>query len=135
MNSSLEIYRSEGETQIDVRFENETVWLSLNQISSMFARDKSVVSRHLKNIYSSGELDQNSTVAKNATVQIEGGRQVKKPSWLSKNSALSLEVSHFLGMKKMTLSKVRFLQSIKLLTGRNFIQVLRKRLHIYFISW
>ena len=76
MNSSLEIYRSEGQTQIDVRFENETVWLSLNQISSMFARDKSVVSRHLKNIYSSGELDQNSTVAKNATVQIEGGRQV-----------------------------------------------------------
>lgn len=76
MNSSLEIYRSEGETQIDVRFENETVWLSLNQISSMFARDKSVVSRHLKNIYSSGELDQNSTVAKNTTVQIEGGRQV-----------------------------------------------------------
>ena len=76
MNSSLEIYRSEGETQIDVKFENETVWLSLNQISSMFARDKSVVSRHLKNIYSSGELDQNSTVAKNATVQIEGGRQV-----------------------------------------------------------
>jgi len=76
MNSSLEIYRSEGETQIDVRFENGTVWLSLNQISSMFARDKSVVSRHLKNIYSSGELDQNSTVAKNATVQIEGGRQV-----------------------------------------------------------
>jgi len=42
----------------------------------MFARDKSVVSRHLKNIYSSGELDLNSTVAKNATVQIEGGRQV-----------------------------------------------------------
>jgi prophage maintenance system killer protein len=76
MKSSLEIYRSEGETQIEVRFENETVWLSLNQISSMFGRDKSVVSRHLKNIYSSGELDQNSTVAKNATVQLEGGRQV-----------------------------------------------------------
>lgn len=76
MNSSIEIYRSEGETQIEVRFENETVWLSLNQISSMFGRDKSVVSRHLKNIYSSGELDQNSTVAKNATVQLEGGRQV-----------------------------------------------------------
>ncbi len=76
MKSSLEIFRSEGETQIDVRFENETVWLSLNQISSMFGRDKSVVSRHLKNIYSSGELDQNSTVAKNATVQLEGGRQV-----------------------------------------------------------
>ena len=76
MKSSLEIYRSEGETQIEVRFENETVWLSLNQISSMFGRDKSVVSRHLKNIYSSGELDKNSTVAKNATVQLEGGRQV-----------------------------------------------------------
>ena len=76
MKSSLEIFRSEGETQIEVRFENETVWLSLNQISSMFGRDKSVVSRHLKNIYSSGELDQNSTVAKNATVQLEGGRQV-----------------------------------------------------------
>lgn len=76
MNSSLEIYQSDGEIQIEVRFENETVWLSLNQISSMFGRDKSVISRHLKNIFSSGELEQNSTVAKNATVQLEGGRQV-----------------------------------------------------------
>lgn len=76
MNSSLEIYQSAGETQIEVRFENETVWLSLNQISSIFGRDKSVISRHLKNIFSSGELEQNSTVAKNATVQLEGGRQV-----------------------------------------------------------
>jgi len=71
------LYKSaSGETQIEVRFENETVWLSLNQIAELFGRDKSVISRHLRNIYKEAELDYNSTVAKNATAQKEG----KEPS-------------------------------------------------------
>lgn len=78
MNNSVEIYKSGGETQIEVRFEKETVWLSLNQIAELFGRDKSVVSRHLKKIYADGELEQLATVAKSATVQLEGKRKVER---------------------------------------------------------
>lgn len=77
--NTIELYKSSnGETQIEVRFENETVWLSLNQIAELFGRDKSVISRHLKNIYKESELDYNSTVAKNATVQTEGKRNITR---------------------------------------------------------
>lgn len=78
-NSELILYEStDGQTKIDVRLENETVWLTLNQIAELFERDKSVISRHLKNVFDSDELDKNSTVAKNATVQIEGEREVTR---------------------------------------------------------
>lgn len=71
------IYESpDQQTAIDVQFDGETVWLSLNQIGELFERDKSVVSRHLSNIFKEGELDKFSTVAKNATVQIEAGREI-----------------------------------------------------------
>lgn len=77
--NSIELYKSSnGETQIEVRFENETVWLSLNQIAELFGRDKSVISRHLQNIYKESELDYNSTVAKNAIVQTEGKRNITR---------------------------------------------------------
>lgn len=67
---------SDGEVRVDVRLERETVWLSLMQMTDLFARDKSVISRHLRNIFESGELDREATVAKNATVQREGDREV-----------------------------------------------------------
>lgn len=71
--SNIELYQSSnGETQIEVKFDTETVWLSLNQISELFGRDKSVISRHLKNIFSTEELDKNSVVAKNATTAQDG---------------------------------------------------------------
>ena len=67
------IYRTEdGKARIDVRFENENVWLSLEQIAFLFGRDKSTVSRHLKNIFSEEELDRDSVVAKNATTATDG---------------------------------------------------------------
>lgn len=56
----------------------ETVWATMDQIAEVFGRDKSVISRHLKNVYLEGELDRGSTVAKNATVQIEGNRRVER---------------------------------------------------------
>lgn len=65
-----------GEVQVDVRLERETVWLSLGQMAELFGRDKSVISRHLRNVFDSGELERDSTVAKNATVQAEGKREV-----------------------------------------------------------
>jgi len=62
------IYRTpSGGTEIEVTLNGDTVWLSLNQISSLFQRDKSVISRHIKNIFDDGELKQNSVVAKYAT--------------------------------------------------------------------
>lgn len=79
MNQQFEIYTSsDGSTQIEVKFEGETFWLSLNQISSLFEKDKSVISRHISNIYREGELDRSSTVAKNTTVRFEANRQVKR---------------------------------------------------------
>jgi prophage maintenance system killer protein len=76
--SQIEIYQIEnGSTEIQVKLENETVWLSLNHITELFDRDKSVISRHIKNIYKEGELIYEATVAKNATVQLENGREVE----------------------------------------------------------
>ena len=73
------IYQTEdGLTKIDVSMQDETVWLSLDQMAELFQRDKSTISRHIKNIYTEGELIKESTVANFATVQNEGGRQVER---------------------------------------------------------
>lgn len=78
-NSEILIYQTEdGQTKIDVRMEDDTVWLSLNQMSELFQRDKSVISKHIKNVFTEGELDEKSTVAFFATVQNEGGRTVER---------------------------------------------------------
>jgi prophage maintenance system killer protein len=61
-----------GETSLDVKLDHDTVWLSLNQLTALFERDKSVISRHLKNIFTEDELDRNSVVAKNATTAQDG---------------------------------------------------------------
>ncbi len=68
----------DGSVTLDVRLERETLWLSLNQMAALFERDKSVISRHLRNIYREGELDEHATVAVFATVQEEGGRRVTR---------------------------------------------------------
>lgn len=72
-NDKMLIYQSaDGQIKIDVRFENETVWLSLDQMSTLFGRDKSTVSRHIKNIFEEGELQAPSVVAKFATTASDG---------------------------------------------------------------
>ena len=78
-DSEIIIYQSEdGQTKIDVRIQNETVWLSLEQIAQLFQRNKSTISRHIKNIFEEGELEKVSTVAKYATVRAEGKRQIER---------------------------------------------------------
>lgn len=67
-----------GAIELRGDFAHDTLWASLDQIAEVFGRDKSVISRHLKNIYKEGEIDADSTVAKNATVQIEGKRRVER---------------------------------------------------------
>ncbi len=79
-NSEILIYQSEdGQTKIDVKVDDETVWLSLNQIAELFQRDKSVIAKHIKNVFDENELIRdNSTVANFATVQTEGKRSIQR---------------------------------------------------------
>ena len=78
-NDNMLIYQSEdGKIKIDVKFEKETVWLSLDQMAALFGRDKSTISRHIKNVFEEGELPIEATVANFATVQIEGNREVAR---------------------------------------------------------
>ena len=78
-NSNIIMYTTEdGLTKIETTFEDDTVWLSLEQMAELFQRDKSTISRHIKKIYEEGELQRDSTVANFATVQKEGERQVER---------------------------------------------------------
>ena len=67
----IAIYQSPTGT-VDVRLDGDTVWLSLQQIADLFGRDKSVISRHLRNVFNEGELERPSVVAKNATTAADG---------------------------------------------------------------
>ena len=79
MKNEIILYQSNELTErIEVIIDEETVWLSLNQMAQLFNRDKSVISRHLRNVFKDGELSYEATVAKNATIQTEAGRQVKR---------------------------------------------------------
>jgi len=62
----------DGQVRVDVRLEQETVWLSMTQLVELFGRDKSVISRHLRNIFATGELEREAVVAKNATTAADG---------------------------------------------------------------
>ena len=73
------IYQTEdGQTQIDVRLENETVWLTQAQMAELFETDRTSIVRHINNIYRVEELDREATCAKIAQVQTEGKRQVTR---------------------------------------------------------
>lgn len=73
------IYKTEtGQTQIEVRLEDETVWLSQNQMAQLFDQSKQNISLHIRNIYKEGELEENSTVKDYLTVKKEGKRKVSR---------------------------------------------------------
>ena len=78
-NGEIIIYQSpQGNTKIDVRLQNETVWLSQAQIADLFQTDRSSITKHIGNIFESGELDESATCAKFAQVQKEGRRSVSR---------------------------------------------------------
>ena len=78
-NGQIILFQTQGgETKIEVRLANESVWLTADQMAELFQRNKSTISRHIKNIYESVELEQNRTVAFFATVQNEGDRKVER---------------------------------------------------------
>jgi len=78
-NSNIVMYTTEdGLTKIETTFDEDTVWLSIDQMAELFQRNKSTISRHISKIYEDGELPRAGTVAKFATVQMEGARPVER---------------------------------------------------------
>lgn len=74
--NEIVMYQPNDKVKLEVRVDNETVWLNLSQLSILFERDKSVISRHISNVYREGELNRMATVANFAIVQLENGRTV-----------------------------------------------------------
>ena len=78
-DNQIIIFKTEDDKiSINVRFYEETVWLTLDQMAELFDRDKSTVSRHINNVFDEGELEPSATIAKFAMVQTEGGRRVER---------------------------------------------------------
>lgn len=77
--SDIQIYQSEdGNAEVQVKFEHETVWLSQRQMAELFDKDTDTIGLHLKNIFESGELDELSTTEESSVVQKEGNRNIKR---------------------------------------------------------
>ncbi|MBS1647328.1 MAG: virulence protein RhuM/Fic/DOC family protein [Bacteroidetes bacterium] len=75
----IEIYKTTDNTvELNVNFDNETVWLNRQQLSSLFCRDIKTIGKHINNVFEEGELDKFRTVAKFATVQKEGKREIER---------------------------------------------------------
>ena len=99
---------ADGRTSVDVKLENETVWLSKEQMAVLFERDRTVISRHIKNIFEEGELDEKVVCAKFAHTTphgaIEGKTQTKEVSYYNLDVVISV------GYRVKSLQGVRFRQ-------------------------
>ena len=74
-NSNILMYTTEdGLTKIEATFENDTVWLSIDQMAELFQRDRSVIGKHVRNIFKEGELNKESVCAKFAYTAVDGNR-------------------------------------------------------------
>ncbi|MEC8847888.1 MAG: virulence protein RhuM/Fic/DOC family protein [Pseudomonadota bacterium] len=102
--SEIQIYDS-GEVELEVRYQSETLWLSLGQIADLFGVQKPGVSKHLRNIFDSGELSAEATVSKMETVQTEGGRSVRR-----KRDYYSLDAIISVGYRVNSAKATRFRQ-------------------------
>lgn len=86
-DQQIQIFTSEdGQAHLEVTLEQETVWLSLDQMTNLFGRDKSVISRHIRNVFIEDELERESVVAKNATTA--ASPKVRQPSCWGRREAM-----------------------------------------------
>ena len=104
-NGEIILYQPDNNIRLEVRMHEETVWLNLIQMAQLFGRDKSVISRHIRNVFQERELLRETTVAKFATVQIENGRQV-----LRQIDYYSLDVIISVGYRVKSIRGTRFRQ-------------------------
>jgi hypothetical protein len=114
----LILYQSDnGEMRIEVKLIDETIWLSLTQMANIFDRDKSLISKHISNIFEEGELDSNRTTAKFATVQREGLREIERLNDERLKNASNIGSDYFEEMleriKDIRSSEKRFYQKIR----------------------
>jgi prophage maintenance system killer protein len=101
-DSHIEIYQTpDGSTELNVRLDGDTVWLSQAQLALLYDTDRTSIGRHIRNIYRSGELDEVATCAKNAQVQNEGKRRVKR-STLTYNLDMIISVGYRVNSKHAT---------------------------------
>lgn len=104
MNNSIEIYRSQdGSVQLNVKLENETVWLTQSQMAELFGRDRTVITRHINNCYKEGELDKNITCAKFAHMG-------KDQDQTYKTTMYNLDVIISVGYRVKSIQGTRFRQ-------------------------
>lgn len=94
-NGQIILFQTQGgETKIEVRLSNETVWLTTDQMAELFQRNKSTISRHIRNVFESGELEPNVVVAKYATTTqhgaIEGKTQTHKVDFYNLDMIISV---------------------------------------------
>ncbi|MFA5777054.1 MAG: virulence protein RhuM/Fic/DOC family protein [Parcubacteria group bacterium] len=102
MEKEVIIYQGKsGAIELKGDFKRETIWANLQQIADLFEADKSGISRHIKNIFSNGELAKKSTVAKIATVRKEGNREIKREIEFY-NLDMILSVGYRVNSKKAT---------------------------------
>jgi len=87
-DGEIVLYQNENFFGIQVKISNDTVWLTLNQMSMLFERDKSVVSRHIKNVFKEKELDRSSVVAFFATTAVDG--KVYQTEWFNLDVIISV---------------------------------------------
>ena len=107
------IYQAEnGALELKTDTKNETIWANLNQIAQLFQRDKSVISRHIKNIFEEQELPKDSTVAFFATVQKEGKREVQRELEYF-NLDMMISVGYRVNSKKATQFRIWATQTLK----------------------
>ena len=106
-NNQIIIYQTDDDqTQIDVRLENETVWLTQAQMAELFQTDHTSIVRHINKIYADDELDRDSTCAKIAQVQKEGNREViRQVEFYSLDVILSVvDMGWILGLSELSAS-------------------------------
>lgn len=104
-DNEIIIYQADDELKLDVRVEEETVWLSQQQMVELFQVTKQNVSLHISNIYKEGELEKSSTVKEYLTVQIEGNRTIKR-----KVAFYNLDVIISVGYRVKSLRGTQFRQ-------------------------
>ncbi len=76
--NEIVVYQPDGDLRLEVRLEAETVWLNQSKLAELFGVDRTVINRHIHNIFKSGELDSTATCANIAQVQDEGGRLIRR---------------------------------------------------------
>ncbi len=161
MHNQIEIYQSsDGQTQIEVKFEQDSVWLNRNQLAVLFGRDIKTIGKHVNNVFNEGELEQGSVVANFATTAADGktykvdhynldviisvGYRVKSSQgtqfriWATQRLKDYLVQGYAinenrLARRKTGVFKVPLVKSAKDLTRKTFIHPLRKRRPHYYI--